>query len=352
MKELIRRLPDWATLLLIMAIIFGVPTLISNRITSPLGTDTVKRIDPDYVFIGNSMLETRIDLDHFEDLAGGGKAISFADGGLRADAWYLRLKNFVVDAGAQPDVVFVFFRDDALTDPCNNPTREQFDSLQRLMGEFEPEYDTIVETNSDLTDELHRLFTELYAVQERRSTVTEAVQRFSASTLMPGLLTTTIRRGLSIYGLGDFDRSVYRANLADYERLKRDTNTVFDRDNLRQADNSSREPNVVPVFEDVVATSFLPLMVGLGNQHDIQLIFVRVQRRPAADGSIPGSASLDLYIDHLSDYLEASDAGFIDMNGDQNIRLEHYLDTDHITPGYMSRYTEIFFEKVSGNFGP
>ena len=345
------RPPGWAALLTILVIVFGVPMLISPRISPTPGTDTVEAIDPDFVFIGNSMLETRIDLDRIEELSGGQTAISFADGGLGADAWFLRLKNFIVDAGAHPEAVFIFFRDDALTDSRANPTREQFDSLQALMAEIEPEYDSIVEANSDFTDRLHRIFGRLYPVQERRSTANEAVQRYSASLLMPDLLVTTVRRGINIYGIGDFDRPAYRAGLAEYERLKRDLNTVFDRVNFRQAANSPNESSVAPLFEGVVSASFLPLIIDLGTQHDFRLVFVRVQRRPTADGSIPGSSSLDLYIRNLDNYLEASGAGFIDMNGDPGIRLEHYLDTDHITPGYMSRYTEIFFEKAFPNFG-
>jgi hypothetical protein len=345
------RFSGLVTLLLILAVIFGLPALISARIPVSLGTDSITTSDPDYVFIGNSMLESRIVTDQITELTDGGVAISLADGGLGAGAWFLRLKNFVLAPGGRPDAVFIFFRDDALTEPNPNPNAEQFADLQQLMGEFEPEYDGIVTANSDLMDDVDRFFDRLYPVQERRSTVTEAIQRVSASTLMPELLSTTVRRGLSIYGFGNFDRATYRAGLSNYEQLKRDTNTVFDRANFRQVD-SDVGSNSAPEFDEVVGSSFLPLLLDLGEEYDTRLVFVRVQRRPQADGSIPGSASLDRYIEDLSAYLSAADAGLVDMNGDPDIRLEHYLDTDHITPGYMKRYTEIFFQNALEHFKP
>lgn len=296
------------------------------------------------------MLETRIDLERVAELTGGGKMVSFTDGGLGADAWYLRLKNYVVGADANPQAVFIFFRDDVLTDPRANPTGEQFDSLRALMGEAEPGYDAIVTANSDLTNEVGKFFRWLYPVQERRSTAAEALQRVSGSTLMPDLLLSTVRRGFSIYGLGSFDRTAYRAGLADYERLKQDVNGVFDREHFRRAADSNDASTSAPVFEEVVDESFLPLILDLGIDQDIRLVFVRVQRRPEADGSIPGSRSLDRYIQNLNGYLNASNAGFIDMNGNPDIRLEHYLDTDHITPSYMSAYTDIFFQKARSEF--
>jgi len=59
------------------------------------------------------------------------------------------------------------------------------------MGEAEPEYHAIVIANSDLTNEADKFFRKLYPVQDRRSTVAEALQRVSGSTLMPDLFLTT-----------------------------------------------------------------------------------------------------------------------------------------------------------------
>jgi hypothetical protein len=344
LRSLNRPVLRWTVLLLVLIAIFGLPALASSRIPALPGTSTILETDPRFVFIGNSMLETRIDLERLEELTDGAESISFVDGGLGAAAWYLRLKNYVVGAGAKPESVFILFRDDALTESSVDTSGEKRDALQRLKGVSEPEYDAIATGNSNFSDEVDRFFDSVYPVQGRRSSSAEAAQRISASPLMPGLLATTLRRGLSIYGVGSFDREAYRDGLADYESLKQDVNSVFDRVNSRQTpgQDGSRK---APEFDEVVDASFLPLILDLGRDHDIQLVFVRVQRRPEANGDVPGSSSLDRYVHELSRYLGDADAGFVDLNGDPNIRLEHYLDTDHITPGYMNQYTEIFFQK-------
>ena len=168
---------------MILAVIFGIPALISPRLDARPEAGEVLAIDPDYVFIGNSMLESRIDVERFQELADGPKVISLVDSGLGASAWYLRLKNHVIAPGAKPETVFIFSRDSALTDPPTDVRGDQLDNLEGLLGEAEPEYDAIVSTNSDLNDKTARLIDRIYPIQQRRSTFTDALQRASASIL-------------------------------------------------------------------------------------------------------------------------------------------------------------------------
>jgi hypothetical protein len=94
-------------------------------------------------------------------------------------------------------------------------------------------------------------------------------------------------------------------------------------------------------------------MLSLARENNVPLVFVRVQRRPDADGTVPGSASLDRYLKDLRDYLAGSDVGFIDMNGDPEVRFEHYAGVlDHISTFYIARYTEIFFQRASEYIDP
>ena len=170
---------------------------------------------------------------------------------------------------------------------------------------------------------------------------------------MPDLLIVSLRRGLSQFGIGSLGDDEYFANSSqeEYTQLKDETASVLHWRNFRQTAGTGEGTVSAPRFDDVVGNSFLPLIIDLGRTHNFRPVFVRVQRRPNADGSIASSASLDRYIENLRDYLEAEDAGFIDMNGVPDIRLEHYAHTDHIKYEYMGRYTEIFFQEAISEFG-
>ena len=58
------------------------------------------------------MLETRIDEIHLEEILGENNDVLLLTmpGGM-SSAWYLYLKNFVIESGIKPSNVFVFFRD-------------------------------------------------------------------------------------------------------------------------------------------------------------------------------------------------------------------------------------------------
>jgi hypothetical protein len=73
------------------------------------------RVNPGYVFIGDSMTGTRIDEGRLGALAGR-PVITLLQAGSGSAFWYLALKNWVIASGVRPRAVFVLFRDTNLTD--------------------------------------------------------------------------------------------------------------------------------------------------------------------------------------------------------------------------------------------
>ena len=346
-----RRPRGWTGLIVTAAVVFGLPALISpqlGRQAFDSGTaDSVAHIDPDYVLIGNSMLQTRIIPEYLGDLAGGKEVLLLVDSGLTSAGWYLRLKNHVAGTGVRPDAVFIFFRDDSLTDPMRRTGGPYRDKLERLRTSSEPAYDAVISANSGIGDALTGLFARLYPVQNRSAQAEDAIRRIAASPSMPGLLPDS---ALHLAGL--FDGEDYLARLADYNRLKRDANAVFERTNFRTTGASRGESGETLPFQEAVEDSFLPLMLDVARRYDIPLVFVRVQRRPAADGTmtIPGGEALGRYLVDLRAYLEANEASMLDMTGDPELPLALYLDGDHIAPEYMDDYTELFFRRAASYF--
>lgn len=114
---------DRATLGLQLFAIFALPWILlyvtphKKEKRSPLARqiDWLRSTRVEYLFVGNSMLDSRIDPELFTDLAGK-TSIALAEGSSGAAHWYLTLKNVVLPSGVRPKKVFLFFRSGELTD--------------------------------------------------------------------------------------------------------------------------------------------------------------------------------------------------------------------------------------------
>lgn len=326
-----------------MLAIFVVPMLLSPNLEPPLTQRTVMSIEPDIIMIGNSMLESRIDTQHLSNILDGKTIIAMVDGGLASAAWYLRLKNYVAAADVNPATVFIFFRDDALTKPKLSTGGRKHWELKKLMSDDEDIYYSVIANQENLGDRITHMFENLYAVQQRSESARELLNRASAGISDPEMLLITLQRGFELYGIGELDRTRYKTQLHAYHELKQSVNEVFDRSNFREAEEFEAPETVAPPrFYDVLESSFLPAMIDIATANDFELVFVRVQKRPLPDGTRDMDETVDRYIDELNGYLRTRGVDMVDMNGHPEIRIEHYLDTDHITPSYMRKYTEIF----------
>jgi len=335
----------WLQLILIVSVIVVVPAVISPKLPETRSQESVLDDQPEVIFVGNSMLATRIDIEHYERINQGRSALALIDQGLKSAAWYLRIKNYVVHAGANPKTVFVFFRTDALTDPDKSTSGRARSEIDNLKSGDEQLFDSVVNQNQNLDQNLSLRFREIYSIGERNSSAVAALERTAASVLFPNLLIETARRAASIVGFGSFDRVEYNSTLDEYIDLNRSTNEIFDLGNFRQTEEADTEIFRVPEFGSVVESSLLPAMIDLVAESDIQLVFVMVQKRPNADGTTKEVAGLPEYTGGLEVYLASRGVGFINMNNTPEISSDKYLVGDHISPNFMDEYTEIFSRK-------
>ena len=131
------------------------------------------------------------------------------------------------------------------------------------------------------------------------------------------------------------------------ELLKAINTEVFALDRLRAfeaADLAAAQGRALD-FQANVGESLLPEIIRLAERAEIKLAFIRVQRRPAADGPPPQSPELTAYVNALKGYLEARGAYFHDDWGDPDEPLSMYADGDHLTGEGRIRYTQRFAER-------
>ena len=99
-----------------------------------------------------------------------------------------------------------------------------------------------------------------------------------------------------------------------------------------------------------VGDSLLPEILRIAERSKIKLAFIRVQRRPTAEGPPAQSDALKNYANDLKAYLTARGAYFHDDWGDPDEPLSIYADGDHLTAAGRARYTERFAERHSRFF--
>jgi hypothetical protein len=302
-----------------------VPSLEASRARRPFDPsirEMLRRIRPEYVFIGDSTLGSRIDPAHL------GRAVHqpawwVMQPGTGPAYWYLGFKNAVLGAGLKPRVVFFFFRDYNLTDVLFRLDDQFRWSVDTLANPIEPELDRAV---------ARRLEGPWYAVPR----TLDAAYRFRAVRAA----TDTIVRTWPARAI---------AGPGGAEPLQRHLNDAFALDKLRPfiaADIASGEDELGD-FSRMLPRSTLPDIIALGRAHGIKLCFVRVQRRPRPDGRPPEQSEvLRRYNDDLGRYLESNGAVFRDDTGDPDYPLAWYTDGDHTAFRFRRQYTDLFIRKL------
>tara|TARA_B100002051_G_C16722381_1_gene633249 strand:- start:562 stop:1440 length:879 start_codon:yes stop_codon:yes gene_type:complete len=289
------------------------------------------------------MLETRIDEVYLEEILGDNQEVILLTmpGGM-SSSWYLYLKNFVAEADINPKNVFVFFRDYELTKPLYRTQGEYSRKLDLLSRSEELDFDMIINTNSGIGDKLSKIFDEIYPIQAKNSKARDLINRSAVSLYIPKIIPFTFLR--VTLGLDD---SHYIPVLREYKNIQNSTNDLFARKNFRSSEIFDSDENH---SEFMKTNSFLNLMVNVSNNHQIELTFVRVQKRPNIINSRNSDVNLNEYIDELQNFLMSHDVNFIDLEG-KGFGLEYYLDGDHIDPEYIKEFTEYFYRENIIYFG-
>jgi hypothetical protein len=286
--------------------------------------------NPRWVFIGDSMLGTRIDPAHLGRISStGDEYVAFLYHAATGPAWwYLAFKNQLVASGVKPQVTFIFFRDTNLTDTMFRLEGHYGNALDEVATGAEPELDGLVAAHrKGQWHRAHRLVDAVYQADLATSWMEPAIRRWFVRWRDP-------RPG----AIESFEWNIDR---------------VFGVDAIRYdvgADLAQSDVADVPDFARDLPTSVLPLILDLSKQHGLPVCFVRVQRRPIGNRPPEQSPALQQYVADLKAWLEANGAMFHDDTGDPELTLDLYEDGDHV--GDRRRYTEIFRRRLDPLFRP
>lgn len=267
---------------------------------------TMARTKPEVVLLGNSMLGSGVDPKVLRKLLKA-RVAKLDEGGSETAFWYLALKNVVLERPEKPRLVVIFFRDYYLTDPT-----------YRVGGKYRKRVLGMYRGDEPLVDEL------AYGAS-LSDRVLGALPLHRARWRAAEALDRSIKEGVAARILGLGAAGPAKAIAAVFAEDKADQT-------LLSAMQRAAEPEDAPGKHDFggrLPASFLPHIVALIEQADVDLAFVRVKRRrDVAPGRQP--PALLGYIADLEAYLAAHDAAFIDFTGEARIREEHYGAGDHL----------------------
>ena len=293
------------------------PSVETPRPREPFDHDTAKIVreaQPEFVVIGDSMAGIRIDPRQLSRQVHT-SVIGLYQQGSPVAYWYLVLKNLVAENELKKvRGVILFFRDDQLT------TQVQVapGSLDRVARDREPELDRILAAEKlGAFADVHRAARAAYQFDRTRLWIEPRLNRWPAEVVAPS------RPSELLDGINN--------NLFALDQLRK-----FEATDLAASTNASLD------FAANVDRSLLPEILRVAAAHRIRLAFIRVQRRPTADGPPAQSAALQRYVDDLKAYLLAHGAYFHDDWGDPEEPLSLYADGDHLTGAGRIRYTELF----------
>jgi hypothetical protein len=275
---------------------------------------------PDYVFIGDSMLETRLDVAEFERLTGK-KAFLIAENGSASARWWLAFKNQLVASGVRPRRVFLFYRDRQWSWPEYRTEARYRELLEAASLDVEPEMDLVLGTvRSGFRARVHAALDRVYPIRRGQG---EALDRIDQQALdwAPGFRGDMSGTRLAI------------ENTFDLKALRKDVGAEMATDDGPQSDAFDPDPTA----------SFLPHFVALARAQGIPLHLVRVKRRPNRPGDVRyQKADLMAYAASLERWASENGVGHHDFTPDPAITLSMYADGDHIAAGARAGWTRHF----------
>jgi hypothetical protein len=338
----------------IIFLIFVTPVLVVSDKSSLFSFDPghrqkLAKIEPEYVFIGSSMLVSRMDIDHFNTIIDGQTGYMLADVGALSSLWYLWMKNSLIASGVKPKAVFIFFRHTAITNPADNSSSVFImEKIQKNSLDSEPVYDQVMGYHKDFFDLMSEWLLKLYPIQDFWHKGVNWI--VDSAGFLFGLPEYASYKYRAIFHPEQISGKQRRAMMAARENLKyRMTHEVFTVKNQRDQKNRISQSFTGESqlnFKERLPLSFLPHIVRLGKEAGLKLVFVRIRSRPNRDNSISTSLLLDRYIADLSQYAEKNGIAFHDFTQDPNLIFSMYNDGAHIAPNYMKFWTDNFVARL------
>lgn len=281
---------------------------------------------PQILVFGDSVVETNVDAPQMTSQLG--KPVSaISEPGAGSALLYLVLKNNIVTAESQPDVLILLFRDTVLTSPGF-----------RVHGSFFEVMDEYAGADDDFALEL--------AIRARMSPLQKLAEAY-----LPPYWGRWDLRALIVSRVINFpERVLFSCSQECYEEAMQSVfgNQNFETDQLNETINSAENflytgQNLD--FKSQIERSFLPEIIRLCKENNIKLVLVRTKILRFSIEN-PEPSALTEYMNNLSAYAESQEVLLIDFAHDDRLEAALFKDVHHLNQDGRTIFTEMLIEEV------
>ena len=321
-------------------------TVSTDSFISPLESSTgtaanqriisIRKSNPAFLFVGNSMVSSRISTQNLNKLLNKETAETLCGGGSNVMHWYLYLKNIIIPSGVKPKKVFVFFRD------ANITHHRQFgqgltyiDAIgKQLSTEADQELAKKMAGQNGFKIKLKKMLRAIYPIFNAKNNIEKMLNHVATTLVLDDDETPNI-----------FMQTV-NSTFSEENQRADEINRIIA---IRNGDKYSMKQNLENVqakFEG----SYLELIIKLSREHNISLCFVRVKTWSNHRGKFDEPQKTQNYIKDLAGYIRGQGFTFYDFTHNENITRNMYSDTQHISRHWKNHYTKFFHETLSEEF--
>ncbi len=294
----------------------------------------LNKLEPEVLFVGNSMVYDNIDLETFRDNVSS-KTFTITSAGARPSFWYLVLKNLVITIQNKPKLVIIPFRD-----------AEWMETKIARFGRYKKSLDIMSKHNEPLLKKLTYNESPLGIVSGiltfRQENIHYDIEGYLYNYVVNELLDDVAEVKQCAYPNGcERPRTISG-------QIRRVIYCTFSpKDNYRYSDECAgfERPDAVD-FNQAVENSYLPEIIKIAQENNIILLLVRMK---AAEDLVPNTQppSLKKYIKDFSEYLEANKIAFIDFSDEAALTKYHYKDINaHLTQEGSKLLTHLLAERI------
>jgi len=287
----------------------------------------INKSKPKIVLIGDSLASVNVDpVLLSSDLGRSVYDISLP--GMASTLWYLIIKHNIVTAKYKPSYLIVLFRDSMLTTPDYRVQGSYFQQIDEFANADDKLLIQLAFVNKmNWLDKLADQYIPLYGSRLKfRATIDGTLRGWGPRFLL----------GCNNQCVDDSLAAVFRSDNFLSKVMG---------DAINSADTYLYTSQNLD-FSHQVGQSFLPEIVRLCKENNIQLILVRSKTLSFTPQS-PAPAGLDEYITQLTSYAKQNHVIYLDFSTDQRITPDLYLDPVHFNDAGREKFTRLLSESLT-----
>lgn len=281
----------------------------------------LEKYHPDIVILGDSTLARGVDASLLVEQTD--KSVyKISIHGSASALWYLVLKNNISISSYKPSYVIILFRDSILTVPEYRVQGSYFD----LVTEYAQVNDSLFIENSfvNLMSPLEKSAESFFPLYISRYSIRKKIDhslRYFAPTLIGCDQSCTDIALSELFFASDLEPGALADAVGSAEEL------LYTDEQLD--------------FDAQVDSSYLPEMIRIAKENNIELIFVRIKVETSYLGP-----ELTQYLNSLETYFAENDVTYLDFGNDNRLSHEFFMDGIHLNEQGMNLFTELLAKEL------